>query len=546
MRVNKNEGVFVQAGILAVAGIIVRIIGLLYTSPLTAIIGDEGNGYYGYAYNCYVIVLLLSSYSIPSAVSKLISARLATGEYRNAQKVLRYSVYYVLAVGTVAALILFFGAPLLVRDANAAPVLRIFAPTIFFYGLLGVLRGYFQAHRSMVQTSVSQILEQIVNAVVSIGAAWLLMKHVADADETTRAVYGAAGSAFGTGCGVVFALLFIAATYRINHPMIARRVRRDLHDEEDGALITKSIILFVTPFLLSSFIYNFATMLDQTIFTNYMIDIRGVPAKDVAISYGVFSRKAVVITNIPIALASAISSAMIPGISAGYARGETEEIKALISRVVRMTMRIAIPSAVGLFALSRPVMMVLFPQKATLDQASYLLRYLAVTVIFYSLSTVTNAVLQGIGRVTRPMVHAAVALVTQAAVLLLMLHFTGQTNLSLVVALIVYSGLMCLLNDIAVMRCAGVRLPFVTTYLGPFAISIAMGASAFALHLCLEKLLSLFMPGVYFANLIATLAAIALAVFVYGILLLRTGMITEDELNSLPGMGRFSGYLRTP
>ena len=62
-----------QAGILAAAGIICRIIGILYRSPLTTIIGDEGNGYYTSAYNIYTIVLLLSSYSIPSAVSKIIA-----------------------------------------------------------------------------------------------------------------------------------------------------------------------------------------------------------------------------------------------------------------------------------------------------------------------------------------------------------------------------------------------------------------------------------------------------------------------------------------
>ena len=65
-RNNKKDGFIVQAGILAAASIICRIIGLLYRGPLTGIIGDEGNGYYSTAYNIYTIVLLVSSYSIPS------------------------------------------------------------------------------------------------------------------------------------------------------------------------------------------------------------------------------------------------------------------------------------------------------------------------------------------------------------------------------------------------------------------------------------------------------------------------------------------------
>ena len=58
----KNNSFIVQAGILAAAGILCRIIGILYRSPLTAIIGDEGNGYYSAAYNIYAIILLVSSY----------------------------------------------------------------------------------------------------------------------------------------------------------------------------------------------------------------------------------------------------------------------------------------------------------------------------------------------------------------------------------------------------------------------------------------------------------------------------------------------------
>ena len=67
----------VQAGVLAIATIVVRIIGLLYRAPLTAIIGDEGNGYYGAAYNIYTIILILSSYSLPAAISRQMSTKIA-------------------------------------------------------------------------------------------------------------------------------------------------------------------------------------------------------------------------------------------------------------------------------------------------------------------------------------------------------------------------------------------------------------------------------------------------------------------------------------
>ena len=160
-----RDSLVMQAAVLAAAGIISRIIGLLYRSPLTSAIGAAGNGYYSSAYYIYTIVLLISSYSIPSAVSKIIASRLAVKEYRNAHRVFRCALLYVLIVGTIGAAVLFFGASALARQEGCIPAIKIFAPTVLIYGPLGVLRGYFQAHRTMLQTSFSVLTDYRVFSV---------------------------------------------------------------------------------------------------------------------------------------------------------------------------------------------------------------------------------------------------------------------------------------------------------------------------------------------------------------------------------------------
>ena len=165
-----------QGMILAAASIVCRVIGLLYRSPLFGIIGDEGMGYYSYAYNIYNIILLIASFSIPLAVSKSISARLAKREYINAQRIFYGALVYAVVVGGIASLIAYFGAPTFVgHQKGAALALQVISPTIFFSGILGVLRGYFQGHNTMVPTSISQIIEQILNAIFSILMAYVLI-----------------------------------------------------------------------------------------------------------------------------------------------------------------------------------------------------------------------------------------------------------------------------------------------------------------------------------------------------------------------------------
>jgi len=462
---NRGNNYIVQAGILAAAGMISRIIGLLYRGPLTSIIGDEGNGYYTSAYNIYTIILLISSYSIPAAVSKVIAQKLAVKEYRNAHRIFVCSLWYVMVVGGVASLFVFLFGDLLVKGA-AVTVLKIFAPTIFFSGLLGVLRGYFQAHKTMLQTSVSQILEQILNAVVSLLAAYLFIStmlgsmdvYVADeaagellstdqiAWNTKHAMYGAMGSALGTGAGVLVALLFMFGIYMLNRGMILSRVKRDRNSKVDSyGDILKLVLSVVTPFILSTAIYNFSTSLNQTIYTNIVMNIDGIAEAEAYRLYGIYGGKAVVISNIPIALASAMSSAILPGIAAHYAKKELTEARMSIADAIKSTMLISIPAAVGLCVLAKPVTQLLFPYpKESLDMAAGLLSALAISVIFYTLSTLTNAVLQGIGKVNLPVVNAAAALMVQTAVLVLLLMFTDLGLYSLVISNIVYSGTMCL------------------------------------------------------------------------------------------------------
>lgn len=573
---SKKDGFILQAGILAAAGILCRIIGLLYRSPLTAVIGDEGNGYYQSAYNIYTLILLISSYSIPAAISKVIAQKLAVREYRNAHRVFICAIWYVLVVGGIASLILFFGAGLFDKGP-AVTVIRVFAPTVFLYGLLGVLRGYFQAHRTMVQTSVSQILEQILNALVSIGAACLLIstmlssmdKYTLNEDHsvslgnvvvqevaetvvtengeityalsaaqqewnTRHATYGAIGSALGTSSGVLVALLFMWGVYRLNRKMIYRRIERDTHEEESYASILKTISSVVVPFIMSTAIYNLSTVVNQSIYKWICYLQKGLSDAETSTRYGIFSGKAVVISNIPIALASAMSSALLPSVSAKIGQEDLEGAREKTAQAIKTTMLIAIPAAVGIGVLARPVTWLLFPQKSSLDTAAGLLMILAPSIIFYSLSTLTNTVLQGIGRVKVPVHNAAIALTVQTVGVVALLFITDLDLYVLVIAMLVYSGMMCVLNQISLRKYLQYEQEMFRTIVTPLIASFFMGAAAFGTYAGLNFLLK---GGEYpsmWKNAVALFGAVFVGCVVYFALEIVLRGITEQELKALP------------
>ncbi len=526
-------GIVVQAGILAIATIVVRIIGLLYRAPLTAIIGDEGNGYYGAAYNIYMIILILSSNSLPAAISRQMSAKIAVREYRNAQRAFHCAVVYSLIVGTAGSMLLYFGAPMLV-PSNAVPVLRVFAPTVFLFGILGAVRGYFQANQSMVQTSVSQILEQIANAAVSIGAATLLIRTAAmHAGKTEIAVRGAMGSALGTGSGVATALLFMVIAYLRHRAKYFRRIGRDKGAAEPYIKIMKSTIMVITPFILSSFILNLTTTLDQMIYLKMMIEGRGLPEPAVTTVFGLFSNKAVVITNIPISVATAVSAAIIPNISASHASGDITETRRRAINASRMALIISIPCAVGLIVLARPVTMLMFPQWDTLDMASMLLALQAVTVIFLSVGTITNAILQAIGKMNMPIISAGVSLIIQTVVLAALLRFTDWGVYALVLVSVLYAAIIFALNELFLRRYLDLKIDSAQVYGKPLLSAAVMGLVTFAVYTGIFRLFSRF-RGEYFSNFAAVIPAILAAVLVYFFLLIKLGGFTEEDILGLP------------
>ena len=528
-----------QAGILAAAGIIVRIIGILYRSPLVAIIGDEGNGYYSTAYTIYTIILLISTNGIPSAVSKIVAGLMAKKQYRNAHKILMGAFCYVVIAGGLGSACCFLFADKIVGESSAL-VLKVFTPTIFLSGLLGVFRGYFQAHGSMLQTSFSQIMEQIVNALVSIGAAMLFMSFVKDADTSTQAVYGAMGSAVGTGAGVLTALLFMIAVYSVNKKMFRKRRERD-HSKEDLTYgqVFKMIFTMVTPVILSTCIYNMSSATNLEIYCEIVERMKGYTEAQATTFYGLYSGKANPITNIPIAFATAMSSAIIPTISGTFEKGDKEGCIKKVGDAIKTTMLISIPAAVGLAVLAKPVVFILYPQQGTLDMVARLLQVLAISVVFYGLSTLTNGVLQGTGYVNKPVTHAAIALVIQSLVLVALLVFTPLDIYALALAAVCYSLCMCIMNGFSIRRKLGYKQEVIRTFLIPGAAALWMGMAAFlvyqGMNLILVQLGMLETGSMHWGlNCVCLVPSVLIAVIVYFALVIKFGAVSRQELNAMP------------
>ncbi|MDO4623415.1 MAG: polysaccharide biosynthesis protein [Eubacteriales bacterium] len=537
MTENKSSSLVKNASVLMIASMVSRVIGLLYRRPLGEILGSVGLGYYGYASNLYSILLLISSYSIPMAVSKTVSECLAKKEYKNANKIFKGSMLYAVVIGGITMLVcLFFGKYLLpANQQNALPALRALAPTIFLSAILGVLRGYFQAHRTMTPTSISQILEQIMNAIVSILAAYMLIRAMAPEGGTNAAVYGAMGGTIGTGAGVLTGLIFMLLVWLVNRRYLMKKAEKDMRSREDGyGDIFKMLLLMITPIIFTSFIYNCSAYLDSYLYSAIQ-GWNGIADTAISSAYGEYSNYYIPMIGIPLALASASTSAMMPEVSGKYAIGEIREANAQVNQTLRLSMFICIPSMVGLTVLAYPIMGVLFPSASIL--AGTLLLTGSVFVITDSFSIITGGVLQSIGKQHVALINAGISLLSNLLSLAVMLLVSPKLDIyAVMLSNIIFSVVCCILNIFSMRKYLQTRLEVRKTYLEPLAASAVMGAAAWGIYYGLFRLTR--------RPFICLLLAILAAVLVYMILYVKVSGISEEEMRRFPMGSKIVKVLR--
>lgn len=529
-----SSSFLMQGSILAVASIVSRIIGLIYRIPLTNIIGDTGNNYYGTAFRIYNILLIISSYSLPLAVSKLVSANISQGRRRNVYRVLKCALLFGAVSGTIAALVLYFGAEFITATLMKTPLsifaVKVLVPVLFIVAVLGVMRGFFQGLGTMMPSATSQILEQIVNAVVSVWAAYILVGEGAkagallDNKENYAAAYGAAGGTLGTGTGALAALLFCTFVLVVFLKGFKRSLKKERRSNVDSyGSIMKVLVATIVPVLLSSTIYNCNTLIDDAVY-KHIAAFQGYTEAQYGDWSGIYSGKYQLLINVPISIASALAASSVPALTAAYASGKRQEAKRQMSMATRFIMVIAFPCTVGMGVLASPILQMLLGDSSELS--ARMLQVGAAAILFFSLSTLSNGLLQGINRMKEPIKNAMIALVLHLAVLVGLMFGLDLNIYAVVIANTVFGLLMCVLNARSLRRYSGYRQEILKTFLVPAVSSAGMGVVVWLVYKLFLYLLRI--------NALATILAILAGVITYAILLLLLKGLNEQEILRFP------------
>ena len=533
MRSAQNDDFIAQGAILAVATVLTKVIGVIYRIPLANILGDAGNGFYGYAYQIYAMALMVSSLSLPTAVSKLVSAKLAAGQKRNSVRVFRCSMLFAVVVGAVITAAVFFGADAISVYAMKSPLsvyaLQMLAPGLFLVAVMAVIRGYFQGLGSMMPTAVSQVIEQLIRAVISIAGASIFVDIGTRAgekagEELLGPAYGAAGATLGTVLGALIALVFLIFVIWAYRGQMTRQYRTDRSGREDSYRhILKVLVLTAVPILFSTAIYNINQILDLTIF-NHIMDAQGYVEEEYMALQGIYSGKYDTLVNVPLSIPWALCSSVVPSLTAAVATRSRKLVHEKIDQTLRLTMVITIPCGVGFLVLASPLMVLLYNDAS--KTPAYLLMLGSVVVVLYGWSSISNSILHGLNHISSPAKNACIALVVHLAAFVVMMTAFKMNVYALAAGNIVFAACMCWLNQRKVHKVCGFRMNIMDTFIKPLIASAVMGIVTYAAHLALDLLIG--------GRWIPTIIAIFIAMIVYVVVVLKIGTLSDEDIEALP------------
>ena len=390
----KSTSFMKNVAMLMAAQILIKVLGFVYRLVIINVdgFGDIGNGYYDAGYTVYTLLLTLSSVGIPSIIAKLVSERVAKGDYKGAHRIFIIALKIFTLIGAFFSIILFFGADLIATKILNVPdvkyVLMVLAPAIMFVSSSAILRGYFAGLGSMKATSVSQTLEQFFNCVLTITFVYALVGK----DPAIMA----AGGNVSTTLAIVISFMYLYIFYKRRKKEILEECNNQTVEQENktvGKLI-KTIFAISIPMTIGSLVGVINNMIDtvtisncvQTAFSGILEGGKeALEAKAMELS-GLLS-KVVTIIHLPLAITGTFCTALVPAISSAISLKDYNTINKRLSFSFFASILIVMPCAAGLIALANPILELIYPAASN---GANILIVSTIIMIFVSLNYVVN------------------------------------------------------------------------------------------------------------------------------------------------------------
>lgn len=515
---NKVKSIGKNAAILGIAGIIVKILGAIYRIPIVGLIGDEGLGYYQTAYPIYDMMLAISTAGLPVAISKMISQSVAMGNFKNSKKILRLSLYFMGIIGIIFGILVYaFAAQIAAFYKNPGAYYSIVAlvPALVVSPVLAGMRGYYQGRQIMTPTGISQVLVQLFRLISGLLLAGLLVPYGLE--------LAAGGATLASGVGSVVGLMYILLYHLKNKKYFAEEVSVGNQFVDTNKNILKEMIRIALPISIGAAIIPIMDSIDVYLVMDGLI-AAGFSPEEANLRFAWLKGMAQTLINMPQVISGAIGVSIIPVIAMLKVKEDAVGITEKTTIALKLTMLFALPSMVGLFSLSHPIISLIYPTTGDLaiNGTSNILKILSLSVSPLMLIMVTTSIMQAFGKEKLPVFNIVIGAVFK---IIITIYLTRMPNINVygaAIGSVVGYLVTTALNIYAVKKLSNYK--FDKDIIIFVLSSIIMGVGAYYSQSFLARAIG---------GKKATVVAIFIAMVIYFGILVLTKTITKKDLEML-------------
>lgn len=518
----KKQSIAKGFAVLTAASMFVKVLSVLYIPFLRGILGDEGYGIYGAAFQAYTFIYVIANSGIPVAISKSISELSHTGNYKDAYRTFKIARSFLIVIGAVLAIGMFVLAgpisKILHFEKSYLAILAL-SPTIFITAVASAYRGYFQGRGNMTNTAISQVIEQVVNVIFTLLFAVLLMKYGVEA--------ACAGGTVGTSLGALAAMIFMALMFYKSRTSIIPKggVKNNIKRYTYSAL-AKRIIHYSIPITISVGATYAGNLVDMAN-TKIRLMAGGYAEESATILYG-FLTKYQQLINVPVSIVAALAATVLPSLSGSMALNDKNQFEKKLRYALRLCIFVVIPSAVGFSVLSEPIYSFL-----KFGGGSELMKYGAAVLVFMSVVQIQTTILQSAGLLYTATRNVIIGIIAKIITNYFLISIPSVNIYGAIIGSVVGFAVPLLLNTITIKKHLNVKIYLLKNTMKPLVSSIIMGVAVFAFYQVSYLFFNLFI-GEYFANVIAVIISIIIGVAAYMFSMIILKGIGKDDLIEMP------------
>lgn len=484
----KRQSVLMGALVLAVGGMIAKLVGALYKIPLTNILGTNGMGLYYLVFPLYSLLLVLISSGTSLAVSRLVSTERIHNNKHNELVVFKVALVYVFVLSLIfSALLIVFSNNIsaIQGNANARVGYIAIAPAIIFSSLIAVVRGYFQGQENMIPTLLNNILEQVIKLVSGLILANYFMRK--------GVMFAVFGAILGVTISEFFSFILIIINYICYKKKLIYKIDVAKTPNLSYMQALKKIVIYAYPATLSAIIVPITTFLDSFLVIN-ILNNSGFSSLQSTNLYGISNGIVSALINLPVLLCGALATALIPNLSGLYAQNNEKEVIFKTSLFIKITWIISLFFFIIFMIFAEDIISILYSRGLTnivIDEysfASKLLMISSVSIIYYALLQTFTSVLQSINKVKVPFYSLLISLCVREICIFL---FVGNPKINIfgvAISNLIFLTIATIINLYYIKKYVALSYSFLKLIVSPIASVVVAGIVMYFLKFILSQL----------------------------------------------------------